>query len=59
MASKRHEAKIRQITLDFGQNLVLILTLLATFEKSKHIWLKDFPGELCHKSAMDWQPITK
>ena len=59
MASKRHEAYIHQIAFNFGQNLVLILKLLATFEKSKHIWLRDFPGELCHKSAMDWQPITK
>ena len=58
MASKRHRAQIHQIDFNFGQNLLLILELLAIFEISKQIWLKDFSGELCHKSAMDWQPIT-
>ena len=40
------------------QNLIVILYLLATFEKSKHIWLRDFPGQLCHKLTRDWQPMA-
>ena len=57
MASKRHKAQIHQIDFNFGQNLLLILELLAIFEESKQIWLRDFPGQLCHKLAVDWQPI--
>ena len=57
MASKRHKAQIHQIDFNFGQNLLLILELLAIFEKSKQIWLRDFPGELCQKLARGWQPI--
>ena len=58
MASKRHKALIHQINFNFGQNLLLILELLAIFEESKQIWLRDFPGELCHKSAVDCHRIS-
>ena len=58
MASKRHKAQIHQINFNFGQKLLLILELLAIFEKSKQIWLRDFPGELCHKSAVDCQRFS-